>query len=455
MTSPARDAAPVGCEAPSVRAGAFRIPPRLASGLGGAAVAVPALASAWFVWAHAVDVPFWDEWSCLAPLLGWLDGHLTLRALFAQHNEHRFAAPQLLLLLLDRATALDTRARMAASWLLLAATGGLLFIDSRQSHPKGAPTLLAFAPVAWIVLSWRQWENLLWGLQITLCGCVFFLVAALTALARARSPAALLLAVSCGACASFSFATGLLIWPLGLLVLLAARPRLPPRAPVIWALCGAAVLAFYFTDYVKPAHHPALNELALHPGPGLRFFIASLGSPLAERLLPALWAGWFVVGMSATVAALVLRGRLRWRSPVPPALVLFALSSSAVLTLGRAGFGPGQGLSSRYSTFTGLGLVGLYLLLLDGSTRLTRTLAGLLLAVIAAAQPSLDRASLIQAGRLASVRRQARASLLHFRDASDASLLPLYPAPAELRAWASVLESHRLSVFRDEPRPAP
>lgn len=421
---------------------------RLAFWLGLAAIAIPVFASLWFFTTYAIDVPYWDEWEGVVRLQRWMGGALTFGELFGQHNEHRIPVPRLLMLIIDRATAMDMRARMAASWVLLVATAGLLLADYRRVHPEGGATLLRFAPVAWLILSLRQWDNLLWGWQITLCSCVFFLVAALCCLVRARSLAFLLLAVAAGTCASFSFSNGLLIWPLGLWLLLAERPRVPARAPVVWTLCGTGVFVAYFIDYVKPAHHPALSYFALHPGPALKYFLASLGGPLAVRLPLAYWAGGFVVALSAAVAVLVLRGRFRWRSPLPPALVLFAFASSATLTLGRAGFGPDQALSSRYSTFAGLGLVGLYLLLLDGPPRLARPLVVLLLAVIAAAQPAINKSALKSGQSLAAERRRARVSLVHFREETDAGLRQLFPLPAVVRERAAFLEDNRLSVFR-------
>jgi hypothetical protein len=421
---------------------------RLAFLLGVAAIAIPIFLSLWFVTTHAIDVPYWDEWEAVVTLQRWLHGELTFGELFQQHNEHRILVPQILMLLIDRATAMDIRARMAVSWMLLAATVGLLFADYRRVHPEGGTILLRFAPVVWLVLSLRQWENLLWGWQITLCSCVFFLVAGLCALIRARSLSFLLLAVAVGACASLSFSNGLLIWPLGLLLLLGERRRLPARALVVWAIAGAGVFAAYFVNYAKPAGHPTLMYMAFHPGPALQYLVASLGSPLAVRLRPALWAGGFVVALSAAVAVLVLRGRLFWRSPLPPMLLLFALASSALITLGRAGMGPEQALSSRYSTFAGLGLVGLYLLLLEAPSRLARPLTAVLLALVAAAQPGIDKSAFQEARALAAARQQARTALAHFREEPDARLLQLYPWPVAVRERAVFLESNHLSVFR-------
>ena len=423
---------------------------RLEFWLGCAAVAIPIVVSLWFVHKYGVNVPFWDEWSGVETLQRSMQGKLTVRQLFLQHNEHRIPVPQLLMLLIDRATAMDLRARMAGSWVLLAATGGLLFLDFHRVHRGEGRVLLRLAPVAWLLLSLRQWENLLWGWQITLCSCVFFLVAALSALTRARSIALLLLAVAAGACASFSFSTGLLVWPLGLLILLVEKPRLPASRLLIWALSGAGVFAGYFVGYVKPSHHPTVLYFWLHPGPALRYFIASLGSPLAPRLLPALWAGWFVLIVS--VAALLIRRRSSWRSPLPPALLVFAFASSALLTVGRAGFGPEQALSSRYSTFTGLGLIGLYLWLIDDGSRLARPLIATLLLALAAAQPGIDLSAIREADRLAAGLREDAAALIHFRQQSDARLLRLFPDPALLRERAAFLESNHLSVFhRPEP----
>jgi len=55
---------------------------------------------------------------------------------------------------------------MYGSWVCLAMIVAILFIHFRRAQP-GA-TALAFAPVAVLVFTLRQYENLLWGFQITL-----------------------------------------------------------------------------------------------------------------------------------------------------------------------------------------------------------------------------------------------------------------------------------------------
>jgi hypothetical protein len=52
------------------------------------------------VWKYAVNVPYWDEWDLFTPTQ--LPSGLSLRWLFAQHNEHRLVTTRLLIWILYR-----------------------------------------------------------------------------------------------------------------------------------------------------------------------------------------------------------------------------------------------------------------------------------------------------------------------------------------------------------------
>ena len=82
-----------------------------------AASAVPALLLFVQIIQSWVNIPYWDEWELIARLrLAWAAGTLGPLDLFAQHNDSRFALPQLLLLPLARLTHWDVRAEMLVTF---------------------------------------------------------------------------------------------------------------------------------------------------------------------------------------------------------------------------------------------------------------------------------------------------------------------------------------------------
>jgi len=81
-------------------------------------------------------------------------------------------------------------------------------------------------PVGWLLLSPAQYENLLVGWQLAIPLMNVFVVAAVLLLSA--SPPKLLAAAAAAVGATFSFASGMLIWPSGFCLLLMRHRRLKP-----------------------------------------------------------------------------------------------------------------------------------------------------------------------------------------------------------------------------------
>src|SRR5437870_2689086 len=92
--------------------------------------------------------------------------------------------------------------------------------------------------------------------------------------------------------ASFSYLNGLLVWPIGALLLLFAEPRRPRYALlVIWLLVGAAVTATYFHGYTKPPQHPSLLFFARAPFSAIAYVLAAGGGALTATRDAAIAVG--------------------------------------------------------------------------------------------------------------------------------------------------------------------
>ncbi len=115
--------------------------------------------------AYAVDVPYWDQWSGLLPLIEKSNrGILTLRDIWWQHNEHRLLFPRIIMIGLARLTSWDIRYELALNVLL--AVGSFFTLNHLLSRGRtgSADRLLTWASpmLALMVFSLSQWENWLW-----------------------------------------------------------------------------------------------------------------------------------------------------------------------------------------------------------------------------------------------------------------------------------------------------
>jgi hypothetical protein len=239
--------------------------------------------------AFAVDLPFWDEWNDHGPLFAaYRAGTLTWLDLFAQHNEHRMLFPRLLFLgVFAFLGEWSPRANMLVSASL---AGGIAFVWAYTLQRLGAATWLAWISSI-ILVSPLQWENMLWGYQVSIYLSVLCSVVAVSvvALDRGMSWSALVAAMAACSVASFSFAIGLASWvAIGLClaskVLLGAPPS-PMRRfgwlawsqAAVFVLAGGLNAAAFF-HRLEPAR---VAPLQLGAG-AARWIVIALGYPFVE-----------------------------------------------------------------------------------------------------------------------------------------------------------------------------
>jgi hypothetical protein len=383
-----------------------------AKALGRAAVCAAlasACAPAWLILRYGVDVPYWDQWETVFFFEKLARGSLTAADLFAQQNEYRQFFPNLLFVALGRLTNWNVKYEMLASLLLACLVAWGVWRLGARTFGDTLRRGLLFLTASLLIFSPIQFENWLFGVQVVYFVPVACVVAGLCVAysEKFETRVALVVCACLSAVSTFSSANGVLCWLVLPLVLLAARPRarasvrlwLPP-----WCAGVALCVALYLQGYRSPASHPSTSEALRHPLDALAYFVALLGGPLAvgPRSLAVVVA--VVVGTCALAAyvfacAYLFKFRadaeLVRRSTAWAALGAYSLGTAALVTAGRLGYGIGQSLTSRYTTFT------LYLLV---------ALAYLLPCVVEDAA----RRKYLAAGRLALLKRLGAAAAVLF-----------------------------------------
>lgn len=357
------------------------------------AIALAAVPLAFLLWKLSQighNFPYWDAWEMVPLMQRWEAGVLGFSDLWAQHNEHRILIPRLIMLTLAYATGWNTGYEVD----LAVACAGLLAVALsvcalRAPADRGLMAPWWTVPVfSFLVFSWTQMENWIWGWQFMLflsMAAVGIGLLLLSGEARWCFVAAVLL----GIIATFSFANGLIYW-------LAAAPVLafsgdhPPRArgrrALIWGIVGGLCIAAYLYGYKKPGVSPEMAS----PLNIVAYIVLYLGAPITTVFTRAPWhgplifpvQGWMylpgAVGLLAGAGVLLelWRGRTVPLGRMSPwiALMLFAGASAVVTAAGRAGYGLGQALTSAYVTIGSLywcGLTGLVALWLQPRQVLT------------------------------------------------------------------------------------
>lgn len=301
-------------------------------------------------------VPFMDQWGGAVLYEALTSGEVSFSDLFAQHNEHRILFPRLVFLA-------DFAWLQGRNLINLAAIGvtqllaGLLLLKLSPLSRAPPVTIFALAVALSLLFSLAQWENFFWGFQVQFVGvfcagawAIYFFGKA-TEERTGPKARELLLSLLLLAYATFNMANGVFA---GFAMIGAAIvARRDWRAAAIVGLASGLLLALYLHGYKSMGHHAPPSLAFEHPVRFLNYLLAYLGNPFGIGAGPELAAGLGFVGMSLSVAMLVVVLRTRTPSAVDVTLlgiVLFVGLSAAVTSFGRLNFGIGQALSGRYAT---------------------------------------------------------------------------------------------------------
>lgn len=346
----------------------------------------------WIVWnKYAVNVPKWDD----HPLKGFLAnlerepsffGKIT--QFFLQHNEHRIVYDRLI-------TWLDYTLFGKLSYVHLMTVGnlslfGLLVIfavvlgrsatkpgrmSAQRSLTNWADALLYLPPVAFLLLNLSQWENMFWGMAaLQNFTVLFWVVWAIYLLSFTRNfGATLLLAVV----ATLTSGNGILVWPVGLLLLLlqaVSRTSVTLKSVLVWVAGAVVTVGLYFLNYTKPPGNPPNRGSVLELIKGWLAFNGSAAEAFSIRPVVV----WCVVlgGLSLVlllgICLHILRKRLSHFSLSSLdyfflGMAAFLVGTSLVVAWTRTGFGLPTLLTSRYKPYSLLLLSLLYTYLVGES----------------------------------------------------------------------------------------
>jgi hypothetical protein len=312
-----------------------------------AAIALPPIVFALLIGALGSDVVFWDEWYLVELLVAAKRGTLAFSDYLAFHTVHRMVLPKIILTRLALLTHWNVRVELLANVGLGTISYAAILVIARR-HERGV-TFGAAAAAALTIFSLSQYENWLWGWQLSWFLSVAFVVSAIAIVSAASRPLALRFiaaAVLCAAATS-SIAFGAVAW-IALIPLLWIESGRRYHLVGLWLLTGALCVAVYLAGdgpFIQPGNAPSgsgIARLAL-------FFVAVAGTPWTTFPIPALLLGAASLAAWAIAAVAALRANARAAAPWF-ALGLFALGFAGLSASVRSQLGWEISLSSRYAT---------------------------------------------------------------------------------------------------------
>ncbi len=299
----------------------------------------------------AVNVLQNDDWSTVTLVNGALHGHLSWGQLWSQHDDSRVLLPNLVFVLfgfIDRSDLRSITFLSAAAYL--AAYVGLLALLRRYMGKRLTPVPVLAVGLIWFSLA--DVQNSLWAFQLAWFLVVLFFVVTMVALLvpEDRRNLWFVVALVGALAASLSFLAGFIVWPMGAICILWARPWTRRQYLEIAAWVGTALvtLGVYSAGF-------NFNDTACGPGCGsgtglhhplatVRYFFVLIGSIIPKVGSSPVgnfdrfeWVGIaiFVVAMFIVVQSWRCRASQE-RLPLPLMLVGFSLCFDAMIALGRS-----------------------------------------------------------------------------------------------------------------------
>ena len=336
-----------------------------------------------FVHYYGVNILRWDEWQTLDIYHDFLKKQIDLWQLFRYRsfdNEHSMFFPRLLTFFIWHSTSCNTKAVMYSSTLLQIGSFTILF---SMSEFPGEKKLWFWIPISFLMFSFRQYIDVLWGHGVAwymITFCFFLLLWFLSLCAKASNllweSACYLIALCSGIIASFCSIQGFLVWPSGAIYLLMRKKNTQSVwrdwRILIWAIVSIAVCAIYF--WVLGFHnigngsgdtaHGILFFAISHPLYAFEFYVANIGAVFIGQPrgnVVAIGLVIFFIAVSSVWNIWTQKSKESFALSV--ALILFGLLYDGLL-IGRIRAGIDYAIgpaNAYYGTFIVPLIVGLYL----------------------------------------------------------------------------------------------
>jgi len=340
-----------------------------------------------FIERHAPNIPYQDDVLDFLQVMAFTEtspGPADTAAILAtQHNDHRTMASRLVVYTLFKLQGeVNFRTLVLVANLALPLMLFLFYLRVRTAAYRWVWLL----PAALVLLHFRAFTLMLWSQAAFGNYWVFlYAFACLFAVHRVTWPRLALAALFC-TLASFTLASGLVVWVLGLASLVLQSlfgERRPWIFAAVWLLAGASALLLWTTGF---ASVPDEDVIALFPDNAMNaplaeqlyryaaFFLAIVGSAVStESVVAAQAAGMLMLLALAVCSLLALRdGDLRLEL-----CCWFAVASAAAMSAGRAlWLEPSYVMDARY-TFVSVVLLAGLLVLVQARLKLRGVAAGL------------------------------------------------------------------------------
>ncbi len=328
----------------------------------------------YFILKYGVDVPYNDQWEYVSFFDHLAKGNLTFNELFKLQGEYRQLFPNLIFVGLGSLTGWNVKYEMVVIFIMACLISWCIFyLATRTLSVDKWQRWLVFLLANIFIFSPCQYENWLFGVQIEYFIPILCLTTGMVIIySDTRAIWKLIICIVLSTISTLSCVNGLICWFLLFPIYYLANRDLAffKKSSVVyaWIIAAFIAIAIYFVNYKKPVSHPSTSLFLENPLGAIKYFFGVLGNPL--RIVHKLDVIIVVGAVLFTVFCLLVVYIIRYRrnkalvrnSIVWIMLGLYSLGTSALVTVGRLGFGLFQSLTPRYTSFSLYLIVSIFFL---------------------------------------------------------------------------------------------
>lgn len=318
----------------------------------------------YFILKYGVDVPYNDQWEYVVFFEHLAKGTLTFSELFKFQGEFRQFFPNMIFVGLGSLTQWNVKYEMIVIFIMACFIAYNIFrLASYTVICDKWQKWLMFFLASIFVFSPFQYENWLFGVQIIyfvpiLCVTSCMVVNFSGINVRLKLILCLLLSII----SIYSSVNGLLCWFMLLPVFYFASPNKEFFSKwqfiYIWVLVTIITVAYYFDGYVTPLRFPSTKLFLSNPVDAVKYFFGVLGNPvrIVHSLNTIINVGVILFTIYVLLIVYVawhIKDKQLIRNTIVWIMMgLYSILTTAMLTVGRLGFGLEQSLTPRYTTFS-------------------------------------------------------------------------------------------------------
>lgn len=414
----------------------------------------------YYIFFFGVDVPYYDTWNNVPFIDDYLSNGLNGYSVFDSTGPYLGITSKLVTLFLVKFTNWNISYYYWIGFIfqLLTALTLVKIYDKPNNYVMNKELKYVWLiPILTALFSLRQWENILASWSVSFFAGIFFTVSSFYLLSRENNKA-FIFAIISGLIGTVTFVAAILVWPIGLVQLLVTKPIKNKQyffQTTIWIIISIISFILLIPRTTNPTSVSLItSRLMVLPQ---RFFLA-LGNSLSFEnsidsisSVTTLLTGVILSVLLVFSIIYIVKHRMLRAVSTEISVTLFGLASVIMIAVGRISLGAKQALSSRYTTYASIFLIGMILLIykLGKSKQVFRGFLIILTILTMSSNISVN----VREFNTGKYRKEFfvnwGSNVRNFRTASAALLENPHFSPQEIRQFARVLEKYQLSVFRD------